>query len=295
MSHYSEPPSTVPTAGARGTSGWVGWIAFASLVLFMLGTFHIIQGIAALVKDDYFAVSSSGLMVHVSYTTWGWTHIVEGVVLILAGVGILAGQMWARVVGTALAVVSAVISLAFMPAYPILSVLMITLAVVVIMALTVHGSEIRAGDRTRPTPAPPAGGRSHAKESRTMTETNIHGPLDFVLLEFSGDRLTGRAAQALLDLVEAGIVRLSGVLVAGQTADRAGARSGLLSDEDMHEAAKAMAPGTLATLIVYENTWAIPFVAAAREAGGEMIASARIPAQDVMDALDALEALEPTS
>ena len=56
-----------------------------------------------------------------------------------------------------------------------------------------------------------------------------------------------------------------------------------------------MAPGTLAALIVYENTWAIPFVAAAREAGGEMVASARIPAQDVMDVLDALEALEPTS
>ena len=145
MSH-SETHSTVPTAGARGTSGWVGWIAFASLVLFMLGTFHIVQGIAALVKDDYFAVSSSGLMVHASYTTWGWTHIVEGAVLILAGVGILAGQMWARVVGTALAVVSAVISLAFLAAYPILSVLMITLAVVVVMALTVHGSEIKAGD-----------------------------------------------------------------------------------------------------------------------------------------------------
>ena len=148
-----------------------------------------------------------------------------------------------------------------------------------------------------------------------MTETNIHGPIDFVLLEFSGDKLTGRAARALLDLVEAGIVRLYDVLVVGKAADGttygvdlasgasqvgdfaalAGARSGLLSDEDMHEAARAMAPGTLAALIVYENTWAIPFVAAAREAGGEMVASARIPAQDIMDVLDALEALEPTS
>ena len=146
MSHYAEPRSTVPEPGARGTSGWVGWIGFASLILFMLGTFHIIQGIAALVKDDYYAVSSSGLMVHVSYTTWGWTHIVEGAVLILAGVGILAGQLWARVVGTILAVLSAVVSLAFLPAYPILSVLMITLAVVVVMALTVHGAEIKAGD-----------------------------------------------------------------------------------------------------------------------------------------------------
>jgi len=58
----------------------------------------------------------------------------------------------------------------------------------------------------------------------------------------------------------------------------------------MRAAADAMVPGTLAVLIVYENTWAVPFVAAARESGGEMIASARIPAQDVMDALDSLEA-----
>ena len=50
-----------------------------------------------------------------------------------------------------------------------------------------------------------------------------------------------------------------------------------------------MEPGRLAALIVYENTWAIPFVAAARESGGELIAGARLPAQDVMDALDALE------
>jgi hypothetical protein len=76
----------------------------------------------------------------------------------------------------------------------------------------------------------------------------------------------------------------------GGFADLAGVRSGLLTDEDMEKAAAAMQPGTLAVLIVYENTWAVPFVAAAMESGGELIASARIPAQDVMDALDSLEA-----
>lgn len=147
-----------------------------------------------------------------------------------------------------------------------------------------------------------------------MTQTSVHGPVDFVLIEFSGDRLTGRAAEALLDLVERGIVRLYDVLVVGKADDGtayaldlaeaaaeqvgafasfAGARSGLLSDDDMREAAAAMEPGRLAALIVYENAWAIPFVAAAREAGGELIASARIPALDVMDALDALDALAP--
>jgi hypothetical protein len=143
-----------------------------------------------------------------------------------------------------------------------------------------------------------------------MTTGDVHGPIDFVLMEFSADRLTGGAAQALLDLVDKGIVALYDVLVVGKAddgstyavdladdveqvggfADLAGVRSGLLSDEDMQEAAAAMQPGTLAVLIVYENTWAVPFVAAAMESGGELIASARIPAQDVMDALDSLEA-----
>jgi hypothetical protein len=145
-----------------------------------------------------------------------------------------------------------------------------------------------------------------------MTTVDVHGPIDFVLIEFSADRLTGGAAQALLDLVDKGIVTLYDVLVVGKAddgtayavdladdvehvggfADLAWVRSGLLTDDDMEAAASAMEPGTLAVLIVYENTWAVPFVAAARESGGELIAGARIPAQDVMDALDALEALE---
>ena len=135
-----------------------------------------------------------------------------------------------------------------------------------------------------------------------------------MLIEFDGDRLTGRAAEELSNLVDRGIVRLYDVLVVGKAddgtafavdladaaADKVGgfaglawARSGLLADDDVQEAAGAMAPGTVAALIVYENTWAIPFVAAARESGGELIASARIPAQDVMDALAALESTEP--
>jgi hypothetical protein len=147
-----------------------------------------------------------------------------------------------------------------------------------------------------------------------MRMTDVHGPVDFVLIEFSGDRLTGRTAEALLDLVERGIVRVYDVLIVGKNddgsvygvdlaeaarevvggfAELSGARTGLLSEEDMEEAAGAMQPGTLAALIVYENTWAIPFIAAAMESGGELIASARIPAPVVMAALDALDAAAP--
>ncbi|NUR09680.1 MAG: DUF1269 domain-containing protein [Nocardioidaceae bacterium] len=142
-----------------------------------------------------------------------------------------------------------------------------------------------------------------------MTSVDVHGPVDFVLLEFQADRMKGRAADELLRLVDQGIIRLFDVLFVGKTAEGetyaldlatealveagfselAGARSGLLGDDDVAEAAAAMAPGTVAAMVVFENSWARPFVAAAREAGAEMVASVRIPAADVMAALDALE------
>jgi hypothetical protein len=148
-----------------------------------------------------------------------------------------------------------------------------------------------------------------------MADADVHGPIDFVLIEFTGNRLTGRAAEELVSLVDRGIVQVYDVLVVGkdengavysvdlaESTDQAGgfadlewARSGILADDDLQQAAAAMEPGTLAVLIVYENTWAIPFVAAARESGGQLIAGGRIPAQDVMEALDARESLEATT
>jgi hypothetical protein len=149
-----------------------------------------------------------------------------------------------------------------------------------------------------------------------MPVADVHGPIDYVLLEFTGNRLTGRAAEELVSLVDRGIVHVYDVMVVGKDADGSGylvdlaassdqaggfaeldgARSGILAeDDDLREVADAMQPGTLAALIVYENTWAIPFVAAAMESGGQLIAGGRIPAQDVMEVLDRLESLEPTS
>jgi hypothetical protein len=144
-----------------------------------------------------------------------------------------------------------------------------------------------------------------------VNSSEVHGPIDFVLVEFPGDRMTGGAADALADLVERGIIRLYDLLVvrkdddgsfsgfdvaeladgaAGAFVAFSGARSGLLDDDDLRQAADAMEPGTIAALIVYENTWAIPFVAQAMEAGGQLIASARIPADVVNATLDGLEA-----
>ena len=126
-----------------GTSAWVGWIAFAGVLMFVLGSLHIFQGLVSLLKDEYFLVPSGGLAVDVDFTAWGWGHLIEGTVVLLAGFGVLAGRVWARAVGVILAAVSIVGNVAFLAAYPFWSLTMIALAVVVIMALTVHGSDIK--------------------------------------------------------------------------------------------------------------------------------------------------------
>jgi hypothetical protein len=146
-----------------------------------------------------------------------------------------------------------------------------------------------------------------------IMSNDVSGPIDFLLLEFSTEKMTGEAAAALLDLVEQGIIRIYDLLVISKEADGsivgidlsdvsadsiggfaafAGARSGLLSDDDLADAGDAMEAGTTAALLVYENTWAIPFVAAARKADAQVIASARIPADVVMSVLDELEAAD---
>ena len=142
MSHEVD---TVPTAGERGTSGWVGWVAFAGLMLALLASFQMTQGIVALVKQEYFLVARSGLSVQLDYTAWGWLHVACAGVLYAAAVGLFAGKVWARAVGALVALVSAFVNMAFLPAYPLWSVMMIALAVIVIMALALHGSEIRPG------------------------------------------------------------------------------------------------------------------------------------------------------
>ncbi len=139
--------------------------------------------------------------------------------------------------------------------------------------------------------------------------TDAHGPIDFVLLEFTGDHDLSSTAAALMDLVGRGTIRLYDLVAIRKEDDGtfsiveldaldgevfviAGARSGLLGDDDLQAAADTMLPGTTGVLLMYENTWAIPFVSAALDAGGTMVATRRIPAEEVIAALDELEAAD---
>lgn len=123
-------------------SGWVGMVVFGGLMMIVAGTFHAMAGLVGLFNDSYWLVPSSDLVVTVDYTTWGFVHLILGVLAIAAGAGILAGQAWARVAGVVLAVISALVNIAFLAAYPLWSMLIIALDVLVIYALIAHGKEV---------------------------------------------------------------------------------------------------------------------------------------------------------
>jgi hypothetical protein len=143
-----------------------------------------------------------------------------------------------------------------------------------------------------------------------MDESVEMGPIDYILVEWPGRQPNGEAVPHLIDLVERGLIRIldlsfvvkdeDGAVAGIELADLGdgatefevfeGASSGLLSDDDLGEAAAALEPGTSAAILVYENTWAAPFAAAVRRSGGQLVASGRIPADDILAALDAAEA-----
>jgi hypothetical protein len=125
-------------------TGWVGWVVFGAMMMIMVGAFQAIAGLTALFNSNYFVVTENNLLINVDYTAWGWVHLGLGVIALAAAFGLLAGQMWARVVGIAMALVSAVVNLAFISAYPLWSLMVITLDVLVIYAIAAHGREMQS-------------------------------------------------------------------------------------------------------------------------------------------------------
>jgi hypothetical protein len=121
---------------------WTGWIVFASFMMLLVGSFQVIQGLVALFDEGFYLVGRSGLVVDVDYNVWGWIHLLLGVVLLLSGVGVLAGNLVARTVAVIVAGLSALANMAFIGAYPIWSLVVITVDVLVIYALIVHGREM---------------------------------------------------------------------------------------------------------------------------------------------------------
>jgi hypothetical protein len=123
-------------------TGWTGWIVFASMMMILVGSFQMIQGLVALFDDGFYLVGEEGLVVDVDYNVWGTVHVLLGALLLLSGLGVLTGNLAARTVGVVLAGLSALANMAFIGAYPVWSLLIITVDVLVIYALIVHGREL---------------------------------------------------------------------------------------------------------------------------------------------------------
>ncbi|MGN6444233.1 DUF6325 family protein [Amnibacterium sp.] len=142
-----------------------------------------------------------------------------------------------------------------------------------------------------------------------MTDVGV-GPIDYLALRFPHARFTGDGLRAIVDLVDRGIIRVLDLRFAKRGTDGTvrgaaladldgdglldlalfdGVESGLLDDDDLEEFGDLIAPGDAVGIVIYENTWAVPFVTAMAAAGAEVVSSARIPALDVAARLDEIE------
>jgi len=119
----------------------VGFTVFAGAMMIMLGLFEAFQGLVALFNDNFY-VAGRKWVFEFDITAWGWIHLIVGLVVAVAGYFVFRGAVWARAVGVAFAGLSALLNFMWLPYYPIWSLLIITLDVVVIWALIAHGGEI---------------------------------------------------------------------------------------------------------------------------------------------------------
>jgi hypothetical protein len=140
-----------------------------------------------------------------------------------------------------------------------------------------------------------------------MTDVETMGPIDYMVVEFPGNHMTGEGVPILLDLVERGIIRILDMAFIRKGSDGSvevleihnmdaegaesfgvfrGASSGLLGREDLEEAATAVEPGSSAGILVYENTWAAPLAVALRRGGAQLVANGRIPVQALLAAAE---------
>ena len=134
-----------PVSDSVQTSdGAVYLTSLAGMLMILLGGWWIIAGFIAIVNDDFFVVTQEWVF-QFSTTSWGWTHLVLGTVVLLAGVGLFTGAVWARTVGVILAAISGLVAFAWLPYYPVWGILFVTMSVLTIWALSVHGRDITMG------------------------------------------------------------------------------------------------------------------------------------------------------
>ena len=123
-------------------SGWAaGWTAFAAVMMMIGGAWWFFAGLVALFDEDFYVVTPEYIL-QFDVTTWGWIHVVLGVVIAIAGLMLLTGAVWARIVGIIVAVVWALVAFSWLPYYPVWGVILLAVSVAVVWALSVRGDDI---------------------------------------------------------------------------------------------------------------------------------------------------------
>jgi hypothetical protein len=126
-------------------SGWaVGWTAFAGIMMIIGGIWWVIAGIVALVNDTFYVVTEEYIF-QFSVTTWGWIHLLLGILVLLAGFWLFTGAVWSRIVGVGVAILWMIVAFAWLPYHPVWAIVFLAVAVFIIWSLTVHGHDIAEG------------------------------------------------------------------------------------------------------------------------------------------------------
>ena len=139
---YQQPADTTGATYGTERSGWTGWIAFAGVMMIISGGLNALYGLVGVVNDEW-VVWTNRDSLYLDVSQWGAVHLVVGLVMLLSGIGVFSGNILARTVGVIVATVSLIANFFFIPAYPLWALVVITIDLLVIWALTAHGREMR--------------------------------------------------------------------------------------------------------------------------------------------------------
>ena len=131
------------TSFEERSSAWTGWVIFAGAVLFIVGCLNVIQGLAALLRDDVYLVTKSGLLVTTSYSYWGWALIIWGGLMVLVALGLFAGNEASRWFAIGAASVNLIMQFTWFTSYPLWSMVVIGLDIAILYALTAGWRDVK--------------------------------------------------------------------------------------------------------------------------------------------------------
>jgi hypothetical protein len=133
----------VATSDAEMTTNSSGWVSFAGYLLIVAGFFQMIAGLVAIFKSNFYVATANHLLV-LDYTQWGWAHLILGAILITGALSLFAGRFWGRFVAIFLATISAIFNFGFIGVYPIWSIMIIVMDIVIIYSVAMYGGADRA-------------------------------------------------------------------------------------------------------------------------------------------------------